>query len=283
MQKESRQFQLPPIDRRVLAGFQWYTVRYLRRHFHALAVNKSQLVLADTRATDNLVVFANHASWWDPLVALFLAKQLFGAYRFHAPIDARALEKYRIFGKLGFFPVQQERLDGAKNFLRTATSILSCPGTSLWITPEGRFADVRDHAAGFMPGLAHLASAVQHQGTMSSITENRPRTWFIPIAIEYSFWEERLPEILVWFGEPIPVTESNDISKERWNELLAERLRSTQQQLALQVIARNAAAFELLLGGTAGTSWLYDSWRWCVGKMTGRKVELQHGEKFLRK
>ncbi|MEZ6077907.1 MAG: hypothetical protein R3C56_20215 [Pirellulaceae bacterium] len=51
---------------------------YLRKNFHAVAVNREHL-LAVMRAEgesigpdDALVIFANHASWWDPLTAILL-------------------------------------------------------------------------------------------------------------------------------------------------------------------------------------------------------------------
>lgn len=280
MRSPTQPTSLPPVDRRVLSVFQWYSRRYLRKHFHAMAIHQRPLNEAQWSTDDNFVVYANHASWWDPLVALVLAKHFFGDVQFFAPIDAKALEKYRIFGKLGFFPVEQESLGGAKNFLQTAASILSHPRTSVWITPEGRFADVRDHSAELMPGLAHLVSHMQRKQKQSPGQQVMPKTWLIPVAIEYTYWEERFPEILVWFGNPVLIQDCPLVTKEQWSADLAERLRVTQQRLAVESIARNTAPFELLFTGSAGTSAIYDAWRWLMARLRGQRVELQHGEKF---
>ena len=282
-----RNAPLPKADPRILGGFHWYIPRYIRKHFHALALNRTELDQADISPKDSLVVYANHASWWDPLVAMYSAKHMFSGFTFQAPIAAAALEKYRIFSKLGFFPVEQETFQGAKHFLDVSLRLLEQPGTSIWITPEGRFADVRDHSAEFMPGLAHLAHSLQRRSDRGSA-----RTWFVPIAIEYTFWEERLPEILVWFGEPQVVAhlESSSNSptnvnpnKAEWNDRLVSALRRAQQRLSAAAIARDESLFEVMLSGSAGTSRVYDVWRRLWSRVSGKPIELQHGTKLRRK
>jgi 1-acyl-sn-glycerol-3-phosphate acyltransferase len=280
MPKAPHTSRLPVVDRRILGGFHWYIPRYLRKHFHAVALNQTKLQAAAIRSDDSLVIYANHSSWWDPLIAMFAAKEIFSDFNFYAPIDANALEKYRVFSKLGFFPVEQNSLQGAKHFLDVSLRLLGQSGNSIWITPEGRFADVRDHSAELMPGLSHLAHSLQRRATPTST-----RTWFVPIAIECTFWEERLPEILAWFGEPalVAASESEIFSKADWNQRLTGALREAQLQLATAAIQRDESAFEVMLTGSAGTSRFYDAWRRGWARITGKNIELQHGQKLRGK
>jgi 1-acyl-sn-glycerol-3-phosphate acyltransferase len=279
MPKESQIPNLPRIDQRILSGFHWYIPRYIRKHFHALAANQQELRSVRFEPTDSLVVYANHSSWWDPLVAMFSAKNMFNEFSFHAPIEASALEKYRIFSKLGFFPVEQDTFQGAKHFLDVSLRLLARPGTSIWITPEGRFVDARDKSAEFMPGISHLAHSLQRRSDNTSA-----KTWFVPIAIEYTFWEERLPEILVWFGQPLLVSRTESpISKADWAKRLTANLRDAQQRLAQAAIDRDESVFEVMLSGGAGTSRIYDPWRRFWARITGKKLDLQHGQKLRGK
>lgn len=279
MPKDTQTVKLPKIDNRILGGFHWYIPRYLRKHFHALALNQSELRAVDIRPTDSLVVYANHSSWWDPLVAMLSAKRMFSDFKFYAPIDATALEKYRIFSKLGFFPVEQDSFLGAKHFLDVSLRLIEQSGTSIWITPEGRFVDARDHSAEFMPGISHLAHSLQRRSSNTS-----KRTWFVPIAIEYTFWEERLPEILVWFGKPLLAARSESpSSKAEWAERLTNSLRDAQKQLAQAAIDRDESVFEVMLTGAAGTSRIYDPWRRFWARITGKQLDLQHGQKLRGK
>ncbi|MEZ6152195.1 MAG: lysophospholipid acyltransferase family protein [Pirellulaceae bacterium] len=285
---------LPSISRPLLGGFQWFVARYLRKNFHAVAVNREHL-LAVMRAEgesigpdDALVIFANHASWWDPLTAIFVAQRLFGDYVMYAPIDAEALRKYPMFGRMGFFGVEQQSRLGTAEFLGIAEEILSHPGASLWVTPEGRFADVRDTSARLMPGLAHLARKIAARRAESLPADGGAQNgdfrsrcvWFIPVAVEYTFWEERQPELLMWFGRPLSDSAMQGEAKSQWDRELSERLRAAQRELASAVVARDVSQFDILLGGRSGSFFIYDWWRKLLGLLRGRRVQVEHGQKL---
>ncbi len=218
------------------------------------------------------MVYLNHASWWDPLIAQHVAERFFPDRVVFAPFDAEAIARYPLFERMGFFGVDQHTRQGAAEFLRTAGAALDAPGSSLWLTPEGRFCDPRDSAADFEPGLAHLAAKLASDG-------GRPAV-FVPLAIEYPFWEERSPEALIRFGVPIRLADFSDYSKEQWGELLRLRLSEAQAELARLSIDRNADALELLLGGAAGVGGPYDVFRRAINRLKGKRHQATHGEKL---
>src|SRR5690348_11841343 len=91
----------PRISKPALRWFAWYTRFYFRRHLHALRVLRGS-------QPQNLqgwpvIVCLNHPSWWDPLVAMTLARATFAGRGHYAPMDAAALEKYPIFKRIGMF------------------------------------------------------------------------------------------------------------------------------------------------------------------------------------
>ncbi|MEM6776663.1 MAG: lysophospholipid acyltransferase family protein [Planctomycetota bacterium] len=262
-------------------GFHHFLEPYLKRHFHALAVERRRSVATQFREisartgepspledpTTPLIVYSNHPSWWEPLTAHYVNRKLFDPCQFYAPIDADALQKYKVFEKLGFFGVDPKSSRGGAQFLRVANEIFQRPHTALWVTPEGRFADVRDHEPDLMPGMAHLCRKLQ-------------RAWVVPVAMEYVFWEERLPECLVQFGEMVSVTEFRDRDKQEWSRDLKHRLRDAQRRLAELVIARDSQPFENLMRGKQGTSGIYDFSRRLKAWMTGREFHPGHGRQF---
>ena len=73
-------------------------------------------------------------------------------------MDAVALKHYGLLRKLGLFAVESGTPRGAAQFLRAAGKILSTPNSVLWVTPEGRFTDMRTRPAVFRPGLAALVA-----------------------------------------------------------------------------------------------------------------------------
>lgn len=258
---------LPTITPWLFNGFYKFCRYYLRKHFHAVAIDRRAFHSAPIDPAAPLICYANHPGWWDPIIAIHLCQSCFAGRRFYAPIDAEALKKYGIFSKLGFYGIETHSLHGAANFLKVSRRILAEPNTSIWITPEGRFADPRDHEATLMPGLAHLALQNEH-------------VVLLPLAIEYVFWEERLPEALMRFGNPMQGIELKGLTKEECSSLLTDRLRETQNALAQSAIARRSEDFEIQLSGKTGTFSFYDWFRSMRGRWSGEKVELQHGSKL---
>jgi 1-acyl-sn-glycerol-3-phosphate acyltransferase len=233
----------------------------LRRHFHAVRLSRTGAAPGvDARVP--LIVYLNHASWWDPLLALWLGKHCFHGRKLYGPFEAAQIERYSFFRKLGGFGVEQGAV-GARAFLRTSEALLLRPGSMLWLTPQGRFADVRERPARFAPGLGHLACRVK--GAVC-----------VPVALEYSFGQERLPEVFVRFGACMEASEIGSDAFEA-GAGLERALESCQDALRDEVCSRNPAAFEVLLDGAGGASLPYDLWRCFLGRLVGRRAELNHG------
>jgi 1-acyl-sn-glycerol-3-phosphate acyltransferase len=249
----------------ILGWFQWYINWYLRKNFHAIAMHGEPPVAAS--ADEPLVVFANHSSWWDPLTAMWLCRRFFPGRTLYAPIDAEALASYPIFEKLGFYGVDQSHRRGAAAFLETSHAILATPGASIWITPEGRFCDDRDTSAEFRPGLAHLV-------------EQMDRGIVLPLAMEYTFWEERAAEVLVKFGEPIDRAAASVQTKADWNHQLHQALRRTQAELADASLHRRTDEFTVVLGGRAGVGGIYEWIRKGAARLRGREYRAAHSNKL---
>ena len=247
---------LPEISPLMWRWFTWYARGFLRKHMHAVRLMRGGEP-PTVRPGEPIVVFANHPSWWDPMLAIFLAQHLWPHRRHYFPIDAAMLKKYRFFAKLGFFGVEPDSARGAAALLRTAPEILKRDDTCLWITAQGRFADVRARPVEMKPGLEHLARRLE-------------RGVLVPLAAEYPFWSERAPEALLRFGEPI------DAAKRPSTERLETALAATMDELASAAMTRDAAGFVTLLQGRTGTSVAYDFWRRGRAFIAGRRFDPSH-------
>ena len=257
---------LPRISPLLLKWFTWYSRRFVRRHFHSLRISK--VGMPSTWSGVPVVMYSNHASWWDALVCLIIKAEFFPGRAAFAPIDAVMLERYKMFRKMGFFAVEQQNRRGAIHFLRTAEAILQDPGSLLAITPQSRFADVRQRPVHFEAGIGHLATRVEH-------------AIFLPVAAEYVFWEERLPEILVRFGEPVAVRREHNAvyDAKYWTHLFEQKLTETQSALASEAQRRDPADFQMVLHGGAGQGGIYDWWRGLKAKLRGESFTKEHGTK----
>ncbi|WP_337173720.1 lysophospholipid acyltransferase family protein [Paludisphaera sp.] len=242
-------------------GFRKYARRYIARHFHALRVDRDGPAPVDP--TGPLVVAMNHASWWDPMTAVVLS-ELLGAGRAHyAPMDQQGLDQYRVLERLGIFGVELESARGGIAFLRKATAILGRPESVLWITPQGRFADARERPTRFREGLGRLL----HRTAEVSV---------IPLAIEYPFWNDRRPELLVRFGGTIAVGDGGARPAEDWTRLVESALEEAQDALAASSCSRDASRFEALIAGSAGVGGVYDLGRRLRSALRGEAFSKEH-------
>jgi 1-acyl-sn-glycerol-3-phosphate acyltransferase len=248
-------------SRRMLAFFATYLRWYIGRHFHAIRLANANRF---PHAPGPLIIYANHASWWDPLSCLVLSRHLLPHADHYGPMDAAALQHYGMLRKLGFFPVEQETPRGAAQFLRAARQILSTPNSVLWLTPEGRFTDTRTRPAVFRPGLAAL---VARTGACT----------LVPLALEYTFWDERLPEILISCGEAIKILDGQLRTAAEWSDQLAAALAATQDELATLSKLRDPALFTTVLSGRVGVGVVYDIWKRLLALLSGRVYQGSHG------
>ena len=240
---------LPSVSPRLLGLFHRHVRRYLGRHFHAVRLARAGGIPA--AGAEPLVVYLNHPSWWDPLVAMAIALEAFPERHHRAVMDARSLAGYRFFRRLGFVGVEAGTLAGARDFVRLAVASLGEPRGSLWLTPQGRFADPRERPASLRPGLAHLA-------TLRAVPRG---TVFVPLALELPFWDAPYPEALARFGEPVTAARLRELPAAAAAAVLTARLESAQDRLATDARARDARHFDTVVPGRGGAAGFYHAWR----------------------
>ena len=249
--------EIPAISDVTLRFFTRIVRSYFRRHFRAVLVQHAER-LRD--ATGPLIVYANHASWWDPMVSVLLAQTLLPGRKHYAPMDAVPLARYPILKKIGIFPVELATPRGAVQFLRTSEAVLKSGGV-LWITPQGRFADVRERPVAFKPGLAALALRC-------------PEATLVPLAIEYTFWNERLPEALLRFGSSMRI--DHRLATESATSALQGLLESEMEALREAASTRDPLAFDVLLEGGRGTGGFYALGRRLRALLGGKGFQEDH-------
>ena len=172
-----------------------------------------------------IVLYANHAGWWDPLVGLILKAVFFPDYTLFAPVDAVALRRYKILSKVGFFGVERQSRRGVIDLLQNRRRDSSAVrNICLAVTPHGRFTDARERPVQFQRGLGLLATRVK-------------RALFVPVAIEYAFWDQRRRKFFCRFGEPTEISaeDSRGLTAWHWTAAFELRLEVTQDALAKEV------------------------------------------------
>lgn len=261
MNKPGAEEAVPVISPRLRGWFARYVSRYLRKHFNAVRLLEDALPPPETKTP--AVFYLNHPAWWDPLVAFHLARTFFPGQQSFAPMDAGALKNYGILKRLGFFPVERGAVGGARRFFRTASIILSRPDHALWLTPQGRFTDIRERPVRFEPGIGHLAARLHD-------------VKFIPLALEFVWWHERSPEVLAAFGPTVALPQGQPAGILQSH--LENALAVCQDQLAAASLLRQPSRFRTLLSGRAGVGGIYDLWRRMRARARGQKFAARHSD-----
>jgi 1-acyl-sn-glycerol-3-phosphate acyltransferase len=270
MPAASHEHELPTFSRRLHGWFMLYVRRYFRRHFHALRLlQESGAAPGPPAIADEPVIFyANHPGWWDPLIFLLLAEKLFPTRLNYGPIDATALGKYRFMERIGFIGIDPGSRRGAARFLRLARAAGRRGDVIFWVTSQGEFADPRRRPVTIRPGVAHAAAAAD-------------RGFIVPVAVEYPFWTEPLPEALVAFGPALSLAAAAGRPAREWSDVLEQALAATQERLATAAIRRDPHAFRVLASGTVGVGWAYDSLRRAAAWLRGERFDASHGGERL--
>ena len=253
----------------VLKVFAAYSRRYVRRHFHAAPHFEKRTAAADCARP--LVIYLNHASWWDPLVCLLLAREFFRERTSFAPIDAAMLERYGFFKHLGFFGVEQT--------VAARRAAVSCAARARILASSQNAVGSRRKAASWT-----CASARSVCKRASALWPRASRTpLFVPLAIEYAFWTEPRPEILVSFGEPIvPRSKPRAQLPTIGRGTFTDALETTQDELATRSCRRDATEWRTLQRGKFGVGGIYDAWRRLRARVRGERFVPEHQTETTR-
>lgn len=194
---------------------------------------------------------------------MFLLSGLWPGRKDYGPIEAAALKKYQFLGRIGLFGVEAGTPRGALQFLRTSRAILADSEATLWVTAQGEFTDARQRPVRFRNGVGRLAAEMT-------------RGVIVPIAFEYTFWNERTPEALIAFAAPIPIAAHPGLTPTQWTGMLEGAMEQTQDRLASDSSSRDPARFNDFVCGRTGVGGIYDAWRRVKALLSAKPFDPRH-------
>ncbi len=217
-------------------AFARYNRNLLARKFHAARV--CGLEHLETRAMKRvpLLLYANHSSWWDGLVAFQIgyANQL----EQYLMMEEKQLRAYPLFRRLGCFSVVREDARQALRSIKYASELLKNSNRALWILPQGEIKpnDIRPLA--FQSGTAHIVKRIVEGGSALQTA---------PVAMRYEHLGEFRPEIFVRIGEPETFAESSNINAPHLTENFERRLTQTLERVREDVLHARFDNYQVLI------------------------------------
>lgn len=207
--------------------FALYNRNLLERRFHSLQVSG----IDSLRDKNPKIVYVNHSSWWDGLVA-FEISRLAKADSF-IMMEEKQLRNLFLFRRLGAFSVIRENPRQAVRSLNYAINLLKEKSArTIWIFPQGEVFPNDIRPLNFQNGLAMI---IKKTGTCAAIS----------LAIRYEFLGEFKPCIFVKIGKPEILP--NDLSD---SKILIKRfenqLTETLDNLKRDVVMKQFAEYQKL-------------------------------------
>ena len=212
--------------------FSVYNRNLLKRRFHSLQVAGLDF-LRNRNKEIPLIIYANHSSWWDGLIAFEISRK--AKMDAFVMMEEKHLRKLFLFRRLGAFSVVREKTRKALESINYASELLSeNSGRTLWIFPQGEI-------------LPNDSRPLKFYNGISKIIEKFERINIIPLAIRYEFLGEFKPQIFVKIGQPDLIESKKLLNRKELTNDFENRLTQTLQHLKCDIINNNLKDFEKLI------------------------------------
>ncbi|MEJ7616037.1 MAG: lysophospholipid acyltransferase family protein [Pyrinomonadaceae bacterium] len=210
--------------------FALYNRNLMARRFEGLRA-RGLAQLKERRGDAPLVLYCNHSSWWDGLVAFHVSQVC--AFDSYAMMEEKHLREYSFHRRLGAFSVVREIL--ARRFAASLTPPSCCAARSCIMDfPQGQTAPNDVRPLQFFTGVARI---VQSVGVVDAA----------PLALRYEFLDDFRPAAFLRVGSPERIIVDRNFQPKLLTLAFAEKLTQTLDALRGDILARDFAAYEELL------------------------------------
>lgn len=212
--------------------FALYNRNLMRRRFHGLRVRGLDVLTGRRRGDGPLVIYCNHSSWWDGLVAFHVSHVC--ALDSYAMMEERSLRAHGFHRRLGAFSVVRDDAREALHSINYAAELLRGSDRVLWIFPQGQTTPSEARPLKFFSGAARI---IQRLDAVDAV----------PLAMRYEFLDDFRPEIFLRVGAPQKITAGHSGNAKQLTAELAVSLTQTLDDLRGDVVTRDFALYEELL------------------------------------
>jgi chlorobactene lauroyltransferase len=209
--------------------FAVYNRNLFKRRFHSLNVSGLDILQKRDKKIP-LIIYANHSSWWDGLVAFQISRK--AKLDSFIMMEEKQLKKLFLFRNLGAFSVVRENPRKAvKSINYTVELLTETSNRTLWIFPQGEILPNDCRPFRFFNGL-------------SRIVEKVGNCYVVPLAMRFEFLGKYKPEVFAEVGN-VQLFSGDEISNSRkaTNEF-EENLTKTLDELKSDVQNENFDKFE---------------------------------------
>ena len=153
------------------------------------------------------ILCAPHCNWWDGIVLYNTTHRIF-----HKEIRlmVEELNRFPLLRRGGAYSVNKKSPQSAMKALKYSVDVVGDLRNMLCIFPQGIIRPPHFRPIEFQTGLAYIAeNALKKYGKVN----------LIPMAVDYAFFRDNRPEVIVEFGKRIELRQGNEFDNMSRKEL----------------------------------------------------------------
>lgn len=216
----------------------WLTVaslfffNMLQNRFYAFRYNGFENY-SNRDKTVPTILFAPHCNWWDGIVLYNTTHRI---CKKEIRLMVEELNRFPLLRRGGAYSVNKKSPQSAMKALKYSVDLLKDLRNQLCIFPQGIIRPPHYRPIEFQTGLAYIAqSAVKKYGKIN----------LIPLAIEYCFFRDNRPEVVVDFGKCIELADKN-IDRHEYTKFLEQALTQTCDEQFHNISTGKVEDYEIL-------------------------------------
>ena len=204
--------------------FAIYNRNLIKRRFGSLNVLNLD-ILENLNREFPLIIYANHSSWWDGLVAFQISHK--AELDSYILMEEKHLKRFFLFRRLGAFSVNRENAREALKSIKYSADLLrGDPNRTLWIFPQGEISPTDARPLLFYNGF-------------SRIIAKTGRCFVLSLAIRYEFADEFKPEIFVKISKAEYVEPDENFKVKERTKYFAGNLTANLDELKADISNKN--------------------------------------------
>lgn len=180
------------------------------------------------------ILFAPHCNWWDGIVLYNTTHRIF-----HKEIRlmVEELNRFPLLRRGGAYSVNKKSPQSAMQALKYSVDVVGDLRNILCIFPQGIIRPPHYRPIEFQTGLAYIAqNAVKKYGRVN----------LIPMAIDYTFFRDNRPEVIVEFGQRIELSKDKPLNRKDLTHYLEHALEQVCDNQAKSISSGEISEYNIL-------------------------------------
>lgn len=203
----------------------------LQNRFYAFRYKGAELAVESGVPT---ILFAPHCNWWDGIVFYNITHRIF-----HKEIRLmiEELNRFPLLRRGGGYSVNKKSPQSAMKALRYSIDVVGDLRNMLCIFPQGIIRPPHYRPIEFQTGLAYIAqNAVKKYGRIN----------LVPCAIDYCFFRDNRPEVVVNFGKRIELSGDISLNRKDLTSMFEQSLTQACDSLSYDISHGNVSEYNIL-------------------------------------